>query len=156
MNGLLVSDIVDDDLDAIFSLANEVLEQQVFPALSKAGINTILNSLNKNTSNIFNKHVYQALKVEIEGKIVGYIAVQHGNHITQLYVDTEYQGRGIGTLLIKEIIKRTSYPLLTVRSSLNAVPFYKKIGFIPTGSESEINGISFLPMELKKTHISNP
>jgi len=149
MNGLIVSNIEEDDLHEIFSLVNKVIEEHVFPALSNEGRKTIRNTLNKDTSDILNKELYQALKVEIGSTIVGYIAWRHGHHIAQLYVDSEYQGKGVGTLLINEVIKRASSPCLKVRASLNAVPFYMKIGFIPKGNESEINGIKFLPMEYK-------
>ena len=149
MNGLLVSDIEEDDLHEIFALANKVIEEHVFPTLSKEGRNTIRNTLNKDTSDILNKELYQALKVEMDSKIVGYIAWRHGYHIAQLYVDSEYQSKGIGTLLVNEVIKRSNSSLLKVRASLNAVQFYMKIGFIPVGNESVINGIKFLPMEFK-------
>lgn len=151
MNGMRVSDIEEHDLHELFSLANKVLEEHVFPALSKEGRKTIRDTLNKDSSDILNKEMYQALKVEIGSKIVGYIAWRHGHHIAHLYIASEYQHKGIGTLLINEVIKRARGQILTVRASLNAVPFYKKMGFIPMGEESVLNGIRYLPMEYKKS-----
>jgi len=149
MDGLRVSTIYKEDLPTIVGLANKVVEQYVFPGLSEQGQQSIRKSLDKDTSDI-PKDSYQALKAEIRNQIVGYVAWRNGYHIAHLYVDAEYQGKGIGRLLLNEVIKRTSCELLKVRSSLNAVPFYTKMGFVQTGNEAEINGIKFLPMEYTK------
>lgn len=137
------------DLPAILSLANSVLEKHVFPTLPDKGISTLLNSLNSDVSDILDKGLYQALKVEIGNKIVGYIAWRNGNYIAQLYVDSNYQRQGIGAMLVNEALKKARDSVLKVRASLNAVPFYIKYGFTSVGKESEINGIKFLPMEYK-------
>ena len=149
MSKAVISEIDDNDLHEIFSLANKVVKEHVFPMLSEDGIKSIQASLKTEISDILNRELYQALKVKIDGKVVGYIACRNGDHITQLYVDSAYQGRGIGTILIDAVIKQATGPVLKVRASLNAVSFYKNVGFVPQGNETEINGIKFMPMEYK-------
>jgi len=149
MNEFLISEIEEKDLPEVFSLANNVLEKQVFPILSSEGIDTIRKNLDSDTSDILNKAIYQALKIKIDDKIVGYIAWRHGYYIAQLYVASEYQRHGIGTRLLDEVRKRAGVVNLKVRASLNAVDFYLKYGFTAEGSASEINNIRFLPMEFK-------
>ncbi|GAL35330.1 hypothetical protein JCM19240_3700 [Vibrio maritimus] len=38
---------------------------------------------------------------------------------------------------------------VSLRSSVNAMSFYEKHGFVATGPESEFNGIRFVPMTLR-------
>ena len=150
MDKFLVSDIQEDDLQELFLLANTVVEQYVFPTLTEEGQLTLRNSLNKETIDLLNKDLYQALKVMLDGRIVAYVAWRHDYHIVHLYVTSDFQGYGIGSLLVNEVIKRTRSPNLKVRASINAVRFYTKKGFVAAGPESEINGIRFLPMEYNK------
>ncbi|WP_455209113.1 GNAT family N-acetyltransferase [Kaarinaea lacus] len=147
MENLIITEVVEKDLAEILTLANKVSELYVFSTLSLAGQNALKNSQEKDTANIVHNEKYQALKVKAGNKLVGYIAWRHGFHIAQLYVDPEYQGKGIGTLLVDEVVTLAKEPRLKVRSSLNAVGFYKKYGFEPTGEETEINNIKFVPME---------
>ena len=58
----------------------------------------------------------------------GYIAVQ----IKGLFIDPQYNHKGVGTTLINHLEKTASEKganILTVLSTLNAVEFYRKCGF---------------------------
>ena len=55
-------------------------------------------------------------------------------HIRGLFVDPDCGVKGVGSALMKEMEKRARDSLadcLTVQSSLNALEFYRKCGFIP-------------------------
>ena len=153
LDKVTISNVVEGDLDNILSLARLVSEKDVFPTLSIDGQHALIESQEKDVKEILNREIYNALKVEIESKLVAYIAWRNHCHLAQLYVDSEFQGKGIGTLLINEAIKMIKAPSLRVRSSINAVDFYKNNGFMPTGSETEINKIKFVPMERKLKNI---
>jgi GNAT superfamily N-acetyltransferase len=77
------------------------------------------------------------------------VAWRHGGYIAQIYVDSTCQGKGIGTALLNEVVRMARGPVLEVKSSLSAAPFYVKYGFVPTGEESELNGIAFVPWCIK-------
>ena len=149
MDILITSNVAEEDLPEILSLARKVSESDVFPTLSKAGQNALKYSQVKDTADIVHNEIYQALKVKAGGKLVAYVAWRNGYYLAQLFVDSAYQGKGIGTRLVNEVVKLAKGPRLEVRASINAVGFYKKYGFIPTGEESEINNIKFVPMEYK-------
>ena len=73
---------------------------------------------------------------ESSDKILGYIIFRPGGHIVSIAVDLPYRRRGIGTKLIKEVLK-VSYgnAMVEVRvSNKIAQMFYKKLGFIESGS----------------------
>jgi len=73
---------------------------------------------------------------ESSDKILGYIIFRPGGHIVSIAVDLPYRSRGIGTKLMKEVLK-VSYgnKMVEVRvSNKIAQMFYKKLGFIESGS----------------------
>lgn len=71
----------------------------------------------------------------LNGKIVGYICVTDENYIAGLFVDPDFQNRGIGTRLIEFV--KTEYSLLHInvyaknRSMLN---FCTRRGFLIDGA----------------------
>lgn len=84
---------------------------------------------------------------EEAGVITGYVSLKGNSHLYHLFVSEESQGKGRSRLLwqhVKECSRSNKY---TVRSSLYAVPFYKRFGFIESGPVSDKDGISFQPME---------
>ena len=83
----------------------------------------------------------------IDDEIVGYIAMKESSHLYHLFVSEAYQDNGIANRLWKHIGKNCSVEKYTVRSSLYAVPVYKKWGFVETDSIKEKDGIRFQAME---------
>lgn len=78
------------------------------------------------------------LVCEIEGKVVG---VVRGNYdgsraiIHQLSVHPAYQRQGIGTVLVKEIVKRFKQmgaPTVSATITEESLPFWQKVGFRKT------------------------
>jgi GNAT superfamily N-acetyltransferase len=83
----------------------------------------------------------------IDDEIVGYIAMKESSHLYHLFISEAYQGNGIAHKLWKHVGKNSSAEKYTVRSSLYAVPVYKKWGFVETDSIKEKDGIRFQAME---------
>jgi len=78
------------------------------------------------------------LVCEIEGKVVG---VVRGNYdgsraiIHQLSVHPAYQRQGIGTVLVKEVVKRFKQmgaPTVSATITEESLPFWQKAGFRKT------------------------
>jgi predicted GNAT family N-acyltransferase len=59
------------------------------------------------------------------------------------------QGQGIGKRLLSALLNTTDSTEISLRSSVNAVGFYKSYGFEVTGNEADFNGIRFVPMSLQ-------
>ena len=87
---------------------------------------------------------YVILVAELDGKIVGFIDYyilpsvwEKWNEATinYLFIDKEYQGRGIGSKLLKEVIKQTDKMRImelhvgTEKENKRAIRLYKKHGF---------------------------
>ena len=96
------------------------------------------------TSSAYVNFVY-----EKQGVIIGYIAIKKPNHLYHLFVSEQFQGNGISRLLWEYVISNGQYSSFTLRSSIYAIPIYKKFGFIESGSIGKKDGVSFQPMELK-------
>ena len=83
----------------------------------------------------------------IRGMLVGVIAVNNaGNHISLLFVEKNYQKRGIGTALLNHILKQSNSERITVNASTHAKCFYRKAGFVAASDTCQICGIRFIPM----------
>lgn len=85
---------------------------------------------------------------EVAGSIVGYIAVKHPGHLYHLFVAEAFQGKGISRSLWEHVRNQSQYRSFSVRSSMHAVPVYKRFGFLETGPVGTRDGVSFQPMEL--------
>ena len=86
--------------------------------------------------------------------LVGVCAVRDLERIELLYVDAEYQGRGIGTSLLKKAamdIKELDGLADTLRllAPDSAVGFFEKLGFVPRGEAFDQGSLKLLPMGLK-------
>lgn len=86
-----------------------------------------LHSLNNIGQDIENENVYVFFDNDVP---VGTGSLS-GNHITRVYVLPEYQGRGYGTFIIRQLeneIKKT-YKSSVLDASLPAVMLYEKLGY---------------------------
>jgi ribosomal protein S18 acetylase RimI-like enzyme len=87
---------------------------------------------------------------EAGGGLIGFIAFRDGRHLFNLFVGPMHQGRGIGRALwhhaLGELPAGTDGAEITVNASLNAVPFYRGLGFFQAGEPAMVNGIVFVPM----------
>ena len=83
--------------------------------------------------------------------IRGVISVRDKNHISLLFVDSEFQHQGIAASLIRYLcdylLEYVGQTFVTVNSSPYAVEFYHHMGFKDTGSSQESDGIIFTPMK---------
>ncbi|KAF2078836.1 GNAT family N-acetyltransferase [Flavobacterium sharifuzzamanii] len=83
---------------------------------------------------------------------VGFISIWMPNHfIHHLYVDNAYQGKNIGTQLLKAAIQKTAFPitLKCLVSNTKAIEFYLKKGFTEKSRGQSGNG-TYILFELTK------
>ena len=74
----------------------------------------------------------------VDGKVVGMIETYGTNRISLLFVDGEYQRKGIATALMREIaseLKVRGYDRIVLNSSPHGLPFYKHFGFVVVEEE---------------------
>jgi len=82
----------------------------------------------------------------VSNKIVGVLAT-YDEHVYWMFVDGNYQRRGIARKLFDIMIEEKKPERLTVSASLYAVDVYRKLGFNATGTEKIACGIRYIPME---------
>lgn len=82
---------------------------------------------------------------EQEGAILAMSEVRDRIHLVMLFVDPTAQGRGCGGALLAHALE---LGVATVAASPNAVDFYARHGFRPTGEEQRKNGLRFVPMRI--------
>lgn len=85
--------------------------------------------------------------------VAGMIDVRDSFHISLLFVDPAWMGRGIARELLDRAVRRIreqapDIRTLEVNSSLYAVPVYEKLGFTRNRPAQEINGIRFVEMNM--------
>lgn len=89
---------------------------------------------------------------EDDGVFCGVVAVRNNSHLQHLYVVPSFQGLGVGKYLWETVrdqaLAAGNEGQFTVNASLNAIPFYKRMGFEPTGDVSLAGGLRFQPMKL--------
>ena len=96
-----------------------------------------------------NDHQFTNLVCEVNNSIVGYLSMKGDDHLYHLFVTEKQQGKGIAKKLWQHAMNVCISDHYTLRSSLFAVPVYKKFGFIEYGPPLEKDGIGFQPMKLK-------
>ncbi|WP_159641669.1 GNAT family N-acetyltransferase [Erysipelothrix anatis] len=63
----------------------------------------------------------------------------------------EYQNKGYGTTLIQHVLVSESRPIV-LNARLEKVPFYERLGFIPTDTTFTRHGLSYTMMTFNPNH----
>jgi ribosomal protein S18 acetylase RimI-like enzyme len=139
----------------VCELVSRVFNEFIAPGYAQEGVQEFLSYAQPeyllSRSQQPNRFVLVALARE---EIVGMIEVRDNSHISLLFVDREFQRRGIARELVwraLEICLNAEPDLseVSVKSSPYAIEAYEKLGFRRDGPERIENGIRFTPM-LKK------
>ncbi len=87
-------------------------------------------------------------------EMIGVAAIRSGPHLSLLFVEGLYQGRGVGRALVnymREYLLKNYTGLGDQKMTVNASPvglgFYRHLGFKDTGEEQTKDGILYTPME---------
>ena len=95
---------------------------------------------------------YRTLAAFDRGVVVGMAGLRKNNHLSLLFVDGEYQHKGIGSCLLRELSSYIYHELgqreMTVNASSYGRAFYEKLGFEKTSEELKTDGIIYTPMKL--------
>lgn len=93
---------------------------------------------------------------ELDGRVVGFIAMRDTTHLFHLFVAAEAQRKGVGRALWTqardEVLQALGAAEVSVNASLNAVPVYERFGFVAAGGVVHAHGIAFMPMRAWLRH----
>jgi ribosomal protein S18 acetylase RimI-like enzyme len=86
-----------------------------------------------------------AITVAVLGShIIGFTAM-NGDYMEQLFVLPDYQGKGVGSMLLGQEQKSRKYMhLAVIRANVNAIKFYTSHGFVFTHDEPNSNAARYV------------
>ena len=89
-------------------------------------------------------------------QVVGYVAFKRPAHVYHLFVNEAFHRQGIALRLFQTalvgLFPSGHVPEITVRSSIYAVPFYQRLGFLLVGQKQYSRGLSYQSMVLPRKH----
>jgi predicted GNAT family N-acyltransferase len=91
-----------------------------------------------------------ALAEDLAGNVIGCGRLLPDGHIGRMAVDAAWRGQGVGTALLECLVdwaRSLGYPRLILNAQVQAMPFYARHGFTPSGPEFEEAGIAHQAME---------
>lgn len=134
------------DTKAALSLVYKVFMEYEAPDYTEEGVEEFGKTM-QDEEYLSGLCMYGAFALE---KLIGVIATRsEGTHIALFFVDSGFQGKGVGRSLFQTVTAECASNRITVNSSPYAVPIYKKLGFTQTDTEQSVNGLRFTPMEYK-------
>ena len=141
--GIKIAELERNQWDDALQLVKEVFMEFEAPDYPDEGIADFMHAIGDEI--YLNMHrFYGAYE---DDRLVGVIATRnYHHHIGLLFVDKNYQRRGIGKQLILHILKQKDDKPITVNASPYGHEFYKKLGFKDTDVEQVTNGVRYYPM----------
>lgn len=137
----------------VFDLVFRTFSEFIAPHYSRAGVLEFLKYIRPGflLERLQKDHFF--LLATAQRKIIGIIEVRGNSHISLLFVDRQFQQRGIARELLRRTLriclkKKPDLSKITVNASPNSVRIYQRLGFRPAGSEQVKKGIRFTPMAL--------
>lgn len=137
-----------EDLSAVTHLVSEISDLDVLPLLNSQGQQEYKERVLPDLVLTLDNKNFHSIKAISKGELIGFAALRDGNYLTHLFVSKSAQSKGVGSQLLNCLLDSTDAKEISLRSSVNAVGFYSKNGFVTTDKEAEFNGIRFAPMTL--------
>ena len=138
-----------DEADEACALTRAVFDRFIAPEQSDEGIRMFHRFAQP--AALLHRHTTRYTSwVAIAGpRVIGLLHIHACNHLSLLFVDQEYQGRGCARQLLRTVAAAGGLIVpVTVNASPNAVGFYAKLGFAPVGPVVLRNGVRHQPMRL--------
>ncbi len=138
----------------VFNLVFRTFTEFIAPHYSRAGILEFLKYIRPGSLLERLQKEHFVLLAIAQRKIIGIIEVRGNSHISLLFVDKQFQKRGIARELLRRTLRicmkeKPDLSKITVNASPNSVKIYKHLGFRQEGPEQIRQGIRFTPMALK-------
>lgn len=133
------------DAETISALVSSLAVKHIGPSLGEGGIDVLLAGMGESSTRERIEEGWLHFVAHSGQDLVGVVVVKPPSHLYHLFVQTEFQKKGIGSRLFKhadtQILSATDSPILTVNSSLNAIATYQRFGFVVKGEVCDTNGV---------------
>jgi ribosomal protein S18 acetylase RimI-like enzyme len=138
----------------VFDLVFRTFTEFIAPHYSRAGILEFMKYIRPGYLLERLQKDHLVLLATAQRKIIGIIEVRGNSHISLLFVDKQFQRRGVARELLRRTLRicvkeKPDLSKITVNASPNSVRIYQRLGFRPAGSEQVKRGIRFTPMTLE-------
>lgn len=113
---------------------SSIIQKTLFETNSRYYQKSVLNYLSNEYSpdNLIKMAEKKELFVAIDNGIIIGVAAVEDNDISTVFILPEYQNQGIGKKLMKkveDVAKNNGFREVKLNASINALEFYKKIGY---------------------------
>lgn len=137
----------------VCNLVARSFNEFIAPGLTEEGIEEFFRYANPRALSRRSRSGHHVILAEADGRLAGMVEVKELRHLSTLYVDKDFHGKGIAsellTLALDHIKSNSPTPKeVTIHSSIYARPFYESMGFRKTEEEKTIYGILHVPMSL--------
>ncbi|MEK2099256.1 GNAT family N-acetyltransferase [Vibrio alginolyticus] len=146
-----IEETQESDFVQVVDLVKRVVDKNILPHFSNEGQVLFSSKVRSDVETTFDKSKFQNLKLIENNKVIGFAALRENNCITHLFIDTNFQNKGLGKLLLNKLLSLTESSEVRLRASVNAQNFYQSQGFVATEGEQNIDGVRFVPMRLVRT-----
>jgi ribosomal protein S18 acetylase RimI-like enzyme len=138
----------------VFDLVFRTFTEFIAPHYSRAGILEFMKYIRPGYLLERLQKDHLVLLATAQRKIIGIIEVRGNSHISLLFVDKQFQRRGVARELLRRTLRicvkeKPDLSKISVNASPNSVRIYQRLGFRPAGSEQVKRGIRFTPMTLE-------
>jgi enamine deaminase RidA (YjgF/YER057c/UK114 family)/GNAT superfamily N-acetyltransferase len=148
LNGLQIRPAIESDAEQISALIQSVMHL-FFSESGGSGADRFIASIKPEAIKTFiNRSDVDYYVGTIDDVFCGAVGTRGGKHLQHLFVPPSLQGKGIGKALWLYAKNLANADAFTVNASINAVPFYAKLGFATVGEVQQSNGIIFQAMKL--------
>jgi enamine deaminase RidA (YjgF/YER057c/UK114 family)/predicted N-acetyltransferase YhbS len=148
LNNLRIRPATESDVEQISALIQSVMHL-FFSEAGGSGADRFIASIQPEALQAFINRPDVAYYVgTIDNAFCGAVGIRSGKHLQHLFVLPSLHGKGIGKALWQHANNLASANEFTVNASINAVPFYAKLGFINVGEVQQSNGIIYQSMKL--------
>lgn len=140
-----------NDAFAMADLMERQVRKHVIKDCTPAGARVLLKSISPEAivANMNAGYTYSV--AETGGALFGLVGFKGVSHVHHLYVAEPLQKTGLGRRLWEAArddvcMHGTAPPIFTTVSTLNAVGFFRRLGFQPTGPDEDREGVRLQPM----------
>ena len=145
-----------EDVRAVSALARRVARRWILPDQPHDAGQALLQRLGTRALRDRMAEGHRFHLAWIGDTLVGLDAMREDHHLTQFFVGTSWQGRGIARQLwhraMSDAQRRAGTRRFTLNATRCAVPVYLRLGFEPTGPEAlSPSGVLTTPMVLHVT-----
>ncbi len=146
-----IEETQESDFLQVVDLVKRVVDKDILPHFSDEGQALFSSKVQSDVETTFDNSKFQNLKLIENNKVIGFAALRENNCITHLFIDTNFQNKGLGKLLLGKLLSLTECSEVRLRASVNAQNFYKSQGFVATEGVQNVDGVRFVPMRLVRT-----